>query len=266
MPENKVRYLFFDIDGTIAVNSQPPSEMTQKALKALQRNGHKIFICTARTMCDVYQSLLDIGFDGIVAGAGAHIEADGKVIYQHYIPEDILQKTVQGMYDHNFSGVLEATDNIYFVEGEVPLHGNWPFLQGMHQVNSNLKVEKFTIHTFDSAHVQRVVDTMPALLDWYDMYENNDASFGEFVFKGVNKAIGIDRVMEYYGAPLEDSIAFGDSRNDTIALVHVGFGVAMGNAPLELREQVHYVTGTLAEEGVARALVHMGLVDEADIL
>lgn len=261
MTDTKVKYLFFDIDGTIALNNQPPSAATQAALRELRNKGHKIFLCTARTMCDIYESLLSIGFDGIVAGAGAHVEVDGKIIYEHFIPENVLQKTVQGMLDHNFSGVLEATDNIYFVPGEVELRGKWPRLQGMEQVTRDLKVQKFTIHTFDSAHVQRVIHTMPELLDWYDMYENNDATFGEFVYKSVNKAVGIDRVLEYYQAPLADAIAFGDSRNDTIALLHVGLGVAMANAPAELKEKVHYVTGTIAEEGVPHALMQMGLIN-----
>ena len=86
-------------------------------------------LCTARTICDVYDSLFEVGFDGIIAGAGAQIIIDGKEIYHHYIPEDVLIRTVEGFYAHNFSGVLEGTDQIYFVPGEVELIGDFPAIE-----------------------------------------------------------------------------------------------------------------------------------------
>ena len=258
------KYLFFDIDGTIARNDQPPSQETTEAIRRARANGHKAFICTARTICDVYDSLFEVGFDGIIAGAGAQIIIDGKEIYHHYIPEDVLIRTVEGFYAHNFSGVLEGTDQIYFVPGEVELTGDFPRLKGIADVNGDLKIEKFTIHTFDHAHIWRVVRQMPELLDWYDMYANNSGSFGEFVWKGIDKASGIRRVAEYYGASMEDTIAFGDSMNDAAAIDAAGTGVVMGDSPDELKEMADLVTGTLEEEGIARALQKLHLIKKQE--
>ena len=253
------KYLFFDIDGTIARNDQPPSQETTEAIRRARANGHRAFICTARTICDVYDSLFEVGFDGIIAGAGAQIIADGKEIYHHLIPEDVLIRTVEGFYAHNFSGVLEGTDNIYFVPGEVELVGDFPRLKSIAEVTGDLKIEKFTIHTFDHAHIQRVIRQMPELLDHYDMYANNSGSFGEFVWKGIDKAFGIRKVAAYCGASMEDTIAFGDSMNDAAAIAAAGTGVVMGDAPQELKEMADLVTGTLEEEGIARALQKLHL-------
>ncbi len=257
---NNRKYLFFDIDGTIAENDEPPSRGVAEAIGRARRNGHKAFICTARTMCDVYDSLFEVGFDGIIAGAGAQIIVDGEEIFHHYIPEELLIRTVKGFYRHNFSGVLEGTDNIYFVPGEVELVGKWPRLRGIEEVSAALHIEKFTIHTFDHAHIDRVAEEMPELLEDYELYKNNSGSFGEFVCKGVNKAFGIQKVAEHYAADMKDTIAFGDSMNDASALGAAGTGVAMGNAPEELKRQVDLVTGTLAEDGAARAMERLGLI------
>lgn len=255
-----VKYIFFDIDGTIAENNQPPSKAVTRAIRRLRENGHKAFICTARTICDVYDSLFEVGFDGIIAGAGAQVIADGKEIFHYLIPEPLLIKTVEGFYQHNFSGVLEGTDNIYLVPGEVELPDGWPVIKGIEEIGAHLKIEKFTIHTYDHAHIKRVISEMPELLDDYDLYPNNSGSFGEFVCKGIDKAFGIRTVAEYYHADIRDTIAFGDSMNDASMIREAGMGVVMGNAPQELRDMADLVTGTLSEEGVATALKSLGII------
>jgi Cof subfamily protein (haloacid dehalogenase superfamily) len=49
----------------------------------------------------------------------------------------------------------------------------------------------------------------------------------------------------------EHVLAVGDSRNDVPMLRWAGVGVAMGNAPPEVKESVRYVTASHAEDGVA---------------
>lgn len=44
-----MKYIFFDIDGTILSRENTIPEKTIYALKKLKENGHKIFICTGRT-------------------------------------------------------------------------------------------------------------------------------------------------------------------------------------------------------------------------
>jgi Cof subfamily protein (haloacid dehalogenase superfamily) len=258
MEKPRTRYLFFDIDGTVARGYEPIPERVTANMRRCRRQGHKLFLCTARTWCDLHAALWDAGFDGVVAGAGAQVCVEGNEIFHGYIPEKTLQETVALMRRHRFSGVLEGTDEIYFVPGEVELTGKWPILPENAPADAGLKIEKFTIHTNDAAHIQRVLDTAPQLREWYDVYPNNEGSLVEFVNRGVTKESGIRRVLAYYGAKREDSVFFGDSRNDLSALVYAGFGVAMGNAPDEVKKSADYVTGTFEEDGVALALERLG--------
>ena len=48
--------------------------------------------------------------------------------------------------------------------------------------------------------------------------------------------------------------------NDASMILAAGTGVAMGNAPEELRNMADLVTGTLKEEGVPAALKQLGLI------
>ena len=49
-------------------------------------------------------------------------------------------------------------------------------------------------------------------------------------------------------------MAFGDGGNDISMLRHVGIGVAMGNARDEVKAAADYVTASVDEDGVAKAL------------
>ena len=57
-------------------------------------------------------------------------------------------------------------------------------------------------------------------------------------------------------------MAFGDGVNDLEMLAHVGVGVAMGNARVELKEIAQYVTSDIEDDGVLNALVHLGIITQ----
>jgi haloacid dehalogenase-like hydrolase len=72
---------------------------------------------------------------------------------------------------------------------------------------------------------------------------------------GVTKASALASLAERLGVPQEQVLAVGDGRNDGEMLQWAGRGVAMGNAPAELRAAADAVTGSVTENG---------LVDELD--
>ena len=85
------KYIFIDIDGTLVGYDAniPPSAL--RALQAAQANGHKIIIATGRQRAQIYPDLLAaLNFDGIIASTGAHIECDGKVVYESLVEGDDL--------------------------------------------------------------------------------------------------------------------------------------------------------------------------------
>ena len=49
--------------------------------------------------------------------------------------------------------------------------------------------------------------------------------------KGIDKGVGLKKLCEHLGLPLEQTIAVGDADNDTMALSTAGLAVAMGKQP-----------------------------------
>lgn len=72
--------------------------------------------------------------------------------------------------------------------------------------------------------------------------------------RAANKAHAAKTVAGMLGIPRERTLAVGDHLNDLELLEWVGLGVCMGDGHAEVRARADYVTGTLAEDGVAQAI------------
>jgi hydroxymethylpyrimidine pyrophosphatase-like HAD family hydrolase len=62
--------------------------------------------------------------------------------------------------------------------------------------------------------------------------------------------------LNKYGIDKSRIIAMGDNYNDKEMIQYAGTGVAMGNAPEEIKLVADYVTDTNNNDGVAKAINH----------
>lgn len=89
---------------------------------------------------------------------------------------------------------------------------------------------------------------------WHDFCECAVTS------REAGKRQALARLCADFQIQSERVLAIGDSGNDIPMLRWAGLGVAMGNAPAEVRDSVRYVTGTNDEDGVAAAIERFALV------
>ena len=66
--------------------------------------------------------------------------------------------------------------------------------------------------------------------------------------------------MKFYNASMEDTYGFGDSSNDLEMLQMCNVGIAMGNAFDEVKKISDYITDTIDNDGIAKAMEHFNLV------
>ncbi|WP_226527409.1 Cof-type HAD-IIB family hydrolase [Metabacillus niabensis] len=78
--------------------------------------------------------------------------------------------------------------------------------------------------------------------------------FLEFTEKGVTKGTSLDQLIQACGIKREEIIAIGDSYNDLSMIEFAGLGVAMGNAPDDIKEIANFVTDTNMNDGVAKVV------------
>ena len=81
-------------------------------------------------------------------------------------------------------------------------------------------------------------------------------SYLEVMQLGASKKKAIEFLLDKYGITQNEIIAIGDNFNDKEMIAFAGKGVAMGNAPDEIKAVADYVTDTNNNDGVAKALAH----------
>lgn len=71
---------------------------------------------------------------------------------------------------------------------------------------------------------------------------------------GVTKASALEVLRQRLGTHPDNTVAVGDGRNDVEMLQWAGRGVAMGQAPEEVRAMASEVTGSVYDDGAAKVL------------
>lgn len=237
--------IFLDIDGTLYCDGAivPANRTVLAHVRAL---GHKVFLNTARSLADIPEKILSAPLDGVVAGIGCTVLADGQKLRSESIPlaelADIFDRLTQ-----DGCGV--------FLEGESVLVRN-PLFEGHgEQVQNGAELmERFGDKTFAKMFIPHTLSAQwqAELSDKYLFYQHR--TYAEFAKKGHNKATGMQCVLDYYGLDRAHCIAMGDSINDLDMLRYAGISVAMGDACEEVKTICTFVSCDARDGGVAQAL------------
>ncbi len=109
--------VFFDIDGTIWDEHMRIPKSAAEAIGALRAAGNYAFLCSGRSRaCIRNEKLLALGFDGIVAACGAHMERDGDIFYENLLTDAQVSRVLKVVQENRLHAVLEGPRYIYVEE------------------------------------------------------------------------------------------------------------------------------------------------------
>ena len=260
------KMIFFDIDGTISVEATGEiPESTIKAIRKARENGHLAYINSGRTLFSIGEKYKSIGFDGYVCGCGTAIYENEKCVYKHELSKELCYKIMLKARETKVTAVYESANGVY-VDRALPKHAVLDSFDKLFEFNALyvpepmtegcITFEKFCVWVTEEADFESfreaVKDDFECIDRGGDMYE--------MMPKGVSKASGIQKLMEYHQIPLEDCFAIGDSTNDLAMLKFVPNSIAMGNAMKEILPYCSYQTASVEDNGVEKALQHFGII------
>ena len=119
--------------------------------------------------------------------------------------------------------------------------------------------EHFPVHKIlcmgNPDDIQKLEDELAgANLSNISYYRSKD-TYMEIVNNQVSKLGALHFLCEKYGVELANTLAIGDNFNDMPMIIHAGKGIAMGNAPDEVKQAADCVTDTNDENGFYKALM-----------
>ena len=262
------KLLFFDIDGTILSEGEHRyiPDSAKLAIRSLQKNGHLCFINTGRSWSEIHNELTEIGFDGFVCGCGTYVSYHDEVLFSKELPQELADSIFTDLHSHNLEWLLEGQRAIYY--STIPYTTKiGVFHKEYHQLFPD-RAEDYPPETRGLQFDKFCIGVRPdsRLSDFMDKYNNQltfidrGSEFYEVVPTGCSKASGIQFLMDYFHTELQDTIAIGDSANDLPMLEFAGLSIAMKHSDDIVLKTVDYVTDTVENDGIYKAMKHFHLI------
>ena len=259
-----IRAIFFDIDGTmVSYKNKIMSQQLRDDLFALQRAGIRIFVCSGRAPQDLESTgmLRDVVFDGYITLNGQCCFNAQGVYRDNPLPLEDLRNAKDVLDAHPELAALVEENGVSYLtchnrrvdEVFEFLHTKqYPVLSAQRMLEG--KVYQF-IPLVNQEEEHLFVSVMPGC-----SYSRWHPLGIDVMSKGEGKADGIRATMAHYGLSPEETMAFGDGENDLTMMALVGTSVAMGGADQRVKALADYVTATVEEEGISKALRHFGIL------
>lgn len=260
-----IRFLFFDLDGTLLNDKKMVDWEAVDYLTDLKKRKDVHYgFATGRHEMSVTpylrQNGLDTLLDGMVCNSGADIYYFENREHQqvNYVPVEALKTLVNIYKDYSFL--------------------TCGFFNGPHYVTvgTNATMEKVVKRNFfQCISINDVKELAPAprLLLFYDPKDRNLVAQAvqehpiaglytvlakevcEYLDERNSKAAGVSRFLSRYGVEMQDVMAFGDAENDRQIMEKAGISVCMKNGMDSIRALADYTTEkTNNESGIMHFL------------
>ena len=269
--------VFVDIDGTLCDSRQRIPDSALEALDQVRARGHRLFACTGRSAPEVYPRFWEVGFEGLVGGAGGYASVGNSVLVDERMPREHVDALTALWEELDAFYIWQGPDQMGPSEGYldffVPRAGQHPeewieYAQSITPFIVDIDGGAFTKVTAyvppEKASMQRVSAALP---DGYRTIIGSVGAAGYVPFEVVpahlSKAIGIRAICEHMGIPLSHTVALGDSDNDVEAVKAAGLGISIGGGCDDLVAVADIVAPAVGQGGLAWALAAAGLIDEA---
>ena len=253
------RYIFFDIDGTLKAggydNAYIP-ESTLRALELLRAQGHFLANATGRSEAMAREYKEQLGFENMVSDGGYGVTIEGKLLGIKPLCKEHVVALIDECERLGMPWALQ-TDN-----SDTRVAPDERFEEFTHDVYMRTRVveglDPRKCDTLYKAYVACLAPEEQRLeslkrLPWCRFLD-------EYIFvEPADKAHGVRRILDHFGARYEDAIVFGDGINDLSMFVDVWTKVAMGNACDELKAVADMVTTDVDKDGIWNACKVLGL-------
>lgn len=251
-----------DMDGTLVSSDGTVSEKNKEAIRKFIRAGGYFGIATGRGHVNVlnYTSGVEINAPSVLYnGAMLYDFKTGKSLRVEKLPEDDLIRIIQ-MVQKRYPKIMVhiyTPDTCFLVSKEKDADEK---ILGDHQPAVFDTLEKALTKPWikilmagrneDLKEIEKELETIEnQRMRWVysaDIYL-------EILPEGVSKAAMISNMKEFHGGD-HTVIAIGDYYNDLEMLKEADFGIAMGNAPDEIKAVADMTTLSNDEDGVARVI------------
>lgn len=260
------KVVFIDLDGTLLRADHTVSEETRKVIQKLRDQGVLIVLVSARPYHGIVaiHSWLGIGAFPVASLNGSYVRSIDEVLFSTTIPADSVTAVQQMAGEFNstllyYSGLrwFSEVTNAYTKKEQlitpVPVETGSYIDLGRIWSEEALGINKI-MGIGTESDIQGLQAKIRSGFDGTVNAYTSKPTYLEIMPAQASKASAAKLILEMYNIPREESIALGDNFNDKEMLIYAGKGIAMGNAPDEIKAVADEITDTNQNDGVRQAL------------
>lgn len=294
LQKRNFKLLAVDVDGTLITSGQIVTNRTLRAINRVKDLGIKVTIATGRHYPSVIRLARKIRINAPLVCCDGAIITDihtGEAAY-HLLPQEVAAEIVKMTLDYD-----SFTVQVFIKDGKIYGGQNYQgkYIKKFFSIPMKYSLKGYLNLLRDFAFIpvknlgsaQAVISALKEPVakvfisgndrpeDLEDFKKKIEAKFGKEITVtssmpntidvlngGVSKAKGLLKLAESLGISPDEIITVGDNYNDLEMIKFAGLGVAMGNAPEQVRREADYVTETNDNEGLAEFLEKLILFTE----
>lgn len=264
-----IRLLVVDLDGTVVGKSNRIEPPVIQAVQAAQRRGVQVAIATGRMYRSALRFHQALGSDlPLMVYQGALIQdpVTNTVLrhwplsrdYAHKLLDYLEQPTLRDrlsvhcyINDQLYVRQITADTELYATRSQIQ-----PIAVGDLRTVFDQEPTKILALSHDPELIDHLLLSLRAIYSPAELYFTKSvATFFEAANPLVNKGTAVRHLAEeILGLRSENVMTIGDNFNDVEMLEYAGVGVAMGNAPDEVKAIARWVAPDVESNGAAAAI------------
>jgi len=261
MPYANIRMIVMDMDDTLLSDDHEVSPQNRKAIEQAQQAGIVIVLASGRPTPAMKAIADDLNLKNegyVISYNGAYVTdwSNQKVLfdtcltkYEHDLIVDTAHAHSCNLHTYVNGDIVTDEMNEY-TDIEAQLTGMPINLVGNLKTAVTGSVPK-VLMVAEPTKLKRIETILTRTFAGRFTISISKPFFLEFTNKAVDKSAGISVLCEALGIAKQDVMAIGDSYNDLTMIRDCGTGVAMGNAPAEIKAIANVETLSNIDHGVA---------------
>jgi len=261
----KYKLIASDMDGTLVNSKSELTERTKEAIIKAVDAGVLFVTATGRPFSNVQEvnNLLSKDMPFIVFnGAAAYMGKSEKLLFERFLDFDLATEAFNIGQEKNMSQIIWTGPRLWANRRDDGTNA-------YHDICKGLDMSIVT----DLTTIRDEVEGISKVL-WIDHPDNikllsvemcghfkgrlkcvsSMPHFLEFVSNDAGKGTALAEIGRLFGIDKSEMIAIGDGYNDVCMLEYAGLGVAVANAPDDIKSKCGYITKSNNEDGVAEVI------------
>ncbi|WP_019153376.1 Cof-type HAD-IIB family hydrolase [Robertmurraya massiliosenegalensis] len=262
------RLLALNIDGTLLQSNGRLHKSTREAVDYVRDKGIYVTLVTSRSFQSAKKvaKALKLEDSVLVTHRGGYVAKElEKPVLEKRISEDVtfeIVRLLEGFQcqirlvheKYSLANKLKINNNLLaktVVNSGDPLHYPHQFVDSISDtiIDEPISPPKIEIYFEEKNDLADTEKAIKGMFNEVDMIKLNDYRM-EIVPRGVSKLTGLLYLGQQLGIKRNEMVAIGDGIDDLEMIEAVGLGVAMWNAPVEVKKAADWITRSNNQQGV----------------